>query len=142
MKKIVGLVLSITIIMSFFTSSFANSVYEDSQTDTVLNIPYNSGMIGISGQDGEGGEEDCGPESFYIKEDGTIYILDSLQSQILVFTSGKLINTFNLENFVSDGYMIDMVVSDNSIYILLSNNQIISIDNNGSLLDEFDLRCF
>ncbi len=46
-------------------------------------ISYSSNIIGITGKDGEGGEEDTGPESFFVCDDNNVYILDINDFQIL-----------------------------------------------------------
>lgn len=134
-------------LFSISTISFATGIdtRELSSNPVVLSVPYSSGSIGISGQDGEGGSEDMAPESFFIGIDNQIYILDSVNSRIQVFSNGINTKTINVDASrfpLNNTYMIDLAVLDQYLYILFGNNNLVKIDNKGNVIEKIDLSSF
>lgn len=142
-KRIIILIIIISIIFTF--SSFASEtstidIGESVGSQVILSIPYSSNIIGITGLDGEGGEEDTGPESFFITEDNHIFILDSNNYQILNFYNGEVIETIKVDTCKE--HMIDFAIAEKNIYILLNNDVIIKVDYNGTVLEKIDISSY
>lgn len=137
----VAAVMFAVIIHKFASDADKHAVYENTdegKDKVVLSIPYSSGIIGITGMDGEGGEEDTGPESFFITGDNQIYILDTNNHRILVFNNGNLAETIQ-PGTDKEGLMIDIEVAGENIYVLLSNDVILKMDHSGTILERIDI---
>lgn len=141
------IIISLMIISTFFIFNINNfntttsmpSINESEKSCIFLSVPYSSNIIGITGMDGEGGEEDTGPESFFVTEDNHIYILDSNNNQILHFFNSNVVESIKIE---SKERMIDIAIADNKIYILNNNNEILKIDHTGLILERINVSSY
>lgn len=145
MKKIFSLLFVISILLTFITINSASvastlNINESEESHVILTIPYSSNIIGITGMDGEGGEEDTGPESFFVTEDNHIYILDSNNYQILNFYDGNQVETIKVDT--DKERMIDIAIAEKYIYILLNNDVILKVDHNGAILDKINVSSY
>jgi hypothetical protein len=129
----------VTSILPTVASSDYN-LNESVESQDILSIPYSSNIIGITGMDGEGGQENTGPESFFITEDNHIYILDSNNYQILNFYNGEVVETIKVDT--GKEHMIDITIADKYIYILLNNDVILKVDNIGTVLEKIDISSY
>lgn len=140
MKKKLSLVIIILILLTFM-SSFSSAFHllemgEKEEKHVVLSLPYSDNLIGII-EDRTG---NLGPESFFINEDNKVYILDSGNHQVLEFYDGKLVNAIKVDT--EKGYMIDLALSEECIYLLLNNDLILKVDYSGTVLDKIDVSAY
>lgn len=143
MKKSIALICILLLIVTSIAPTVASSdlnLNESEGAQNILSIPYSSNIIGITGMDGEGGQENTGPESFFITEDNHIYILDSNNYQILNFYNGKVVETIKVETGTE--HMIDLAIVEKYIYILLNNDVILKVDHNGTILEKMDVSSY
>lgn len=143
MKKSIALICILLLIVTSIAPTVASSdlnLNESEGAQNILSIPYSSNIIGITGMDGEGGQENTGPESFFITEDNHIYILDSNNYQILNFYNGKVVETIKVDTVAE--HMIDLAIAEKYIYILLNNDAILKVDHNGTVLEKIDVSSY
>lgn len=141
MKKTISVLVIMSVILSFCVVDFASTDSSNaSESNVILSISYSSNIVGITGMDGEGGEEDSAPESFFVTEDNHVYILDSNNSQILRFYNNSLIEKIKID--CAKSHMNDMIIADMYIFILLSNNIILKVNQDGTIQEEIDVSSY
>lgn len=81
-----------------------------------------------------------GPESFWIDNDGSIFILDTLNTRIVSFINNEITQIQLTESI----YPTDIIHFDNHFYILdmFSDNKLLVYDDNGLYIASLDLSQF
>lgn len=108
--------------------SVVSAVILDKETDLepYAFIPYSESEASLATSGNTPEMETLGPKSFAIAEDGTIYILDTLNEKVKHYTvAGKFINDIELP---AGFYGIDLEVTDSILCVLGDNGELISVD--------------
>jgi hypothetical protein len=136
-KKIVVLLLCFCFIFAF---SYPITVFattgENAVLSKIISIPVGSGDSSVMiNYDCDASAPEC-PQAMAVDEDGIIYVVDSVQQQILVVVNGQITRSIKVPYSL---YPRDIFVFEHMIYLLDSNAFVFKIDLMGNLIHKYDL---
>lgn len=137
-KIIILLIVTVMLFANFTINGLAN---EDATTtnnidnELIFSLPIKSGEGTVAYTDEAVEMERFGPESFSVSDEGTFYILDSVDKQVEIFDiSGNPIDTIKLPE--NESYY-DIEIKDNgSMVILTYKGNILEYNKNGTLINQ------
>jgi hypothetical protein len=102
----------------------------------IVTLPVGNADGQIAYQFNVEGAIDRGPQALSVAQDGTIYLLDSVQRRVIVIANGAVRNTITMP-FVT--YPKDILATTDNLYILDDNNRILQVSYAGELAHEYKL---
>ncbi len=150
MKKFITFIFLLSLLSTFIVNPTKVIAVDSITLDVVIDNTSNSELIksflitedfGSSSLKYEINEAgNYGPESFWIDNDGSIFVLDTLNTRIVSFINGD-IKHIQLNESI---YPTDIIHNDNYFYILdtFSDNKLLVYDDNGLYLASLDLSQF
>ncbi len=102
-----------------------------------VDIPYGSGKGEVGAFD-EGEGALMGPKSFAVDDKGNIYICDTVNSRVLIFSSGgKYLSTIPI---ITEGMAEDIVIdSSGFVYIYDNLGKLLQYDKNGNFVNKINI---
>jgi hypothetical protein len=102
----------------------------------LLYLPFGNGIGSVSYQGGNE-QEVLAPEGFYITNDKTIYICDTVNARVLVYKNNKLVSEMILDNKYS---IIDIFVENqDEIYLLDRDYKILKTSQDGIIENIYNI---
>lgn len=120
--KLVCLLLAVSVLLSY-----TNTINVKAKSNTILTLSNQEfGLEDILNK------EISGPPSFFVTGDETVYILDSLNYQVIVCKNNSIVNKISYDTCIP---AIDIYVKNRDTILLLSINSILIINGNGETVD-------
>ncbi len=137
MRKFTIYLLSLILIFVLITTGVAFAFPQnDPNLTLVASIPVGEGIAKAQVLSEIEGSTSQGPESLAVSPNGDIYVLDSIQNQILVVKDGKVQKTISLP-FVTNP--LDILVFKNHIFLLDSDPVVYETTLEGQIVKEYPL---
>lgn len=130
------LLILVCVNVSAEVNNNASTAQNDFKLSAIASIPVGSGPNRVQVLTDVEGDTPQGPQSLSVYNDGRVYLLDSVQSQILVLNNGSVEKSISIPFAL---YPRDILVYKNEIYILDSNAFIFKTDLNGDLIQKYKL---
>ena len=134
MKKIIALIIIALLITFDVLGSLSFSENElklqEAIFDKLLVVSIGNGEQEVAYSLLIGGDENDGPASFEVDENGDIYILDTLNKKILIYENGNWYRNIDI-SFTN--YPRDIVVAKNNLFVLDESNILYDIDKKGCI---------
>lgn len=128
-KRILAFILAICAMFGLISTASAAKI-EKSASDTILSIDASDMVI-----DGEEVKTE-GPQSFFVRDERNMYILDTVNSKVRHYTEGRLVESISIDVNCN---MLDLYVVEGKYYILTEENEILQTDWKGKIQKRFDL---
>lgn len=138
LKSVCKSLVSALLLLSLLSINIyaAPSDNKEGALSSIVRIPVGEGANHAQVITNVEGGTPMGPESLTVGPDGTIYVLDSIQSQVIVVRNNEIIESISLPFATMPR---DILVHEDKLFVLDSNAVVFEVGLDGKLIEEHPL---